>query len=170
MNTMNMPGFTAEDSLYKTGGHYQTSRHAIDSSTQIISRIYPAAAKMEEEVIVITEQWPPDPWTPWPPPSGGGQGGTPIPPFEGGDGGGGGGATGGGQPPTPSDIGRGPKLTTLKRIGFECKGGMAPLKVQQCHSCADTAAGRSCICYDCEEVSRDCGEAYDCTGTYGKTG
>jgi hypothetical protein len=168
MNTMNMPGFTAEDSLHKASGHYQTSRHAVNSSPQMISAIYPAAARMEEEVIVITEHWPPDPWTPWPPPSGGGQGGTPIPPFEGGDGGGGGGATGGGRPPTPSDIGRGPKLTTLKRIGFKCEE--LGVQMQKCHSCADTAAGHTCICYDCEKVSRDCGEAYDCTGTYGETG
>ena len=31
MNTMHMPGFTAEDSLYKTSGHYQAGRHAINS-------------------------------------------------------------------------------------------------------------------------------------------
>jgi hypothetical protein len=40
---MNMPRFTAEASLYKTSGHYQTDRHAINSSTQMISAIYSAA-------------------------------------------------------------------------------------------------------------------------------
>jgi hypothetical protein len=43
MNTINMPGFTAEDSLSMTSGHYQTDRHAIKSSTQMISAIYAAA-------------------------------------------------------------------------------------------------------------------------------
>lgn len=40
---MNMPSFTAEASLYKTSGHYHTDRHAINSSTQMISAIYLAA-------------------------------------------------------------------------------------------------------------------------------
>lgn len=43
MNTMNMPGFTAQASLYKTSGHYHTDKHAINSSTQMISAIYLAA-------------------------------------------------------------------------------------------------------------------------------
>ena len=43
MNTMNMPGFTGEASLYKTGGQYHTDRHAINSSTQMITAIYLAA-------------------------------------------------------------------------------------------------------------------------------
>ena len=43
MKTINMPGFTAEDSLYKTSGHYQTDKHAINSSTQMIGAIYAAA-------------------------------------------------------------------------------------------------------------------------------
>jgi hypothetical protein len=40
---MNMPGFTAEASLYKTSGHYHTDRHAINSSTQMSNAIYLAA-------------------------------------------------------------------------------------------------------------------------------
>lgn len=43
MNTMNMPGFTAEASLYNMSGHYQTDGHAINPSTQMISAIYAAA-------------------------------------------------------------------------------------------------------------------------------
>jgi hypothetical protein len=31
MNTMKMPGFTAETSLYKTSGRYRGGRHAIHS-------------------------------------------------------------------------------------------------------------------------------------------
>jgi hypothetical protein len=40
MNMMNMPGFTADASLYRTSGPYQTDRHAINSSTQMSSAIY----------------------------------------------------------------------------------------------------------------------------------
>jgi hypothetical protein len=40
MNIMNMPRFTAEASLYKASGHYQTGRQVINSSTQLISSIY----------------------------------------------------------------------------------------------------------------------------------
>ena len=32
MNTMKMPGFTAEASLYKTRGRYRAGRHAINSN------------------------------------------------------------------------------------------------------------------------------------------
>src|SRR5688500_9165099 len=40
---MNLPGFTAEASLYKASGHYQTDRYALNSSTQMVSAIYLAA-------------------------------------------------------------------------------------------------------------------------------
>jgi hypothetical protein len=36
MNAMNMPGFTAETSLYKTSRHYQSGRHAINSPMHMI--------------------------------------------------------------------------------------------------------------------------------------
>ena len=36
MDTMKMPGFTAETSLYTTSGHYRAGRHAIDSPAQLI--------------------------------------------------------------------------------------------------------------------------------------
>jgi hypothetical protein len=39
---MAMPGFTAEASLARSG-HFPTGRHAINSSTQMISAIYAAA-------------------------------------------------------------------------------------------------------------------------------
>jgi hypothetical protein len=37
MNAVTMPGFTAEDSLYKTVGQYQTDRHTINSSAHMSS-------------------------------------------------------------------------------------------------------------------------------------
>jgi len=40
---MNMPGFTAETSIYKTGENYQTDRHAIDLPTYMIRAISLAA-------------------------------------------------------------------------------------------------------------------------------
>lgn len=33
---MNMPGFSADASLYKTSGYYQADRHAINLPTQMI--------------------------------------------------------------------------------------------------------------------------------------
>jgi hypothetical protein len=39
---MNMPGFTAQASLSKTSGHYQTHKHAINSRAQMIGTIQPA--------------------------------------------------------------------------------------------------------------------------------
>ena len=56
MSVMNMPGFTAEDSLYKTSGHYQTVRHGINLPAQTIGTIHLAATKEEivgHEVIPI---------------------------------------------------------------------------------------------------------------------
>jgi len=43
---MNMPGFNADATLYKTSGHYQTSRNMINLPTQMGSAIY--AAMMEQ--------------------------------------------------------------------------------------------------------------------------
>jgi hypothetical protein len=36
MNTTNIPGFTAEDSLYVARGHYHTGRHVINSPMNMI--------------------------------------------------------------------------------------------------------------------------------------
>jgi hypothetical protein len=36
---MNMPGFSADVSLYKMRGHYQTDRHTINSSTLLITKL-----------------------------------------------------------------------------------------------------------------------------------
>jgi hypothetical protein len=44
---MNIPGFTAETSLYKTNGHYQTSRPAFTSVTTAIRAFHPAAEVIE---------------------------------------------------------------------------------------------------------------------------
>ncbi|MDQ2921312.1 MAG: hypothetical protein M3R52_06855 [Acidobacteriota bacterium] len=47
MSKTNLPGFTAETLLYRTSGQYQTGRQAINSSTQLISPIYPAMMMSE---------------------------------------------------------------------------------------------------------------------------
>lgn len=39
---MNMPGFNAEASVYRTGRHYQIDRQVINSSTKFINQIYPS--------------------------------------------------------------------------------------------------------------------------------
>jgi hypothetical protein len=49
MNTMSMPGFTAEASFYRTSGQYQIGRQLINSSRDLTSSIYPAKLKNEEE-------------------------------------------------------------------------------------------------------------------------
>jgi hypothetical protein len=36
---MNMPEFSADVSLYKMRGHYQTDRHTINSSTLLITKL-----------------------------------------------------------------------------------------------------------------------------------
>lgn len=110
MNTMKMPGFTADASIYKTSGHYQSDRQQlINLSMEMRGAIYPA----RDEVIVLHSCPPgftdlggtcwPDPLTE---PSGGGSSGefpaTPGVPF---DNGGGGPA----PPPTPTRPPRPPR-------------------------------------------------------------
>src|SRR5262245_59277353 len=99
VNEMQIPGFTAESSLYKTSGHYQAVRHAINSPTQMISAISPAAISQPGEVIDVCEEDPSLCWGPpltEPPTGGGGDGGGPDDgPPDGGYGG------GGGTPPKP---------------------------------------------------------------------
>ena len=46
---MNMPGFNADATLYKTSGHYQTSRNMINLPTQMGSSIYAAMEVIEVE-------------------------------------------------------------------------------------------------------------------------
>jgi hypothetical protein len=50
MNTMKMPEFTAEASLYQTEGYYWTGRNAITSPVPMIGHIYPA---MKDEEIYV---------------------------------------------------------------------------------------------------------------------
>ena len=94
---MNMPGFTAESSLYKTSGQYRAARQV----GQISSRaIYATAEMVGHEVIPIEGDapWVPAPWGlpwGWGPGgwTGGGGGASPLadePPGSGGGGGGGG--------------------------------------------------------------------------------
>src|SRR6266516_1410431 len=91
---MNMPGFTAVATLYKTSGHYQTNRNLINLPTQMVSAIYPAEViEVEgcrpgllqlgegEDMVCID---PNDPWA------------------------GGGGGDGGGGPPGGGSSGSGP--------------------------------------------------------------
>jgi hypothetical protein len=91
---MNMPRFTAEVSLYKTNGHYQTSRQAINGSALMMGAIHLTAMDVPgEDIFVVGE-------APWFPPSWGGHtgsGGTP--------GGGGGGSDGGTGEPGGGDGG-----------------------------------------------------------------
>jgi hypothetical protein len=44
---MNMPSFTAEASLCKARGHYQTARYAVNSRKQMISAVYLAMENIE---------------------------------------------------------------------------------------------------------------------------
>lgn len=93
-----MPGFTANDSLYMTSGHYRSDRnHAINLLSQTINSIRPGATDLDmvgQEVIFVEGAAP----TPWGLPSGWGPGGwggphgsgAPIPSGPGGGGGGGG--------------------------------------------------------------------------------
>jgi hypothetical protein len=46
---MNIPGFTADASLYGTSGQYQISRQMIDSSQDLLNAIHPARLKNEDE-------------------------------------------------------------------------------------------------------------------------
>lgn len=47
MNIMNMPGFTAEDSLYKTSGHYRAGRHAINPLVHMVIPAIPPCQNCE---------------------------------------------------------------------------------------------------------------------------
>lgn len=66
---MNMPRFTADVSLYRTGRHYQTSRQVSNVPAQMIGTI-----RLSMEVIEIHDPWPPE--APWNPPAWGGHEGT----------------------------------------------------------------------------------------------
>lgn len=50
MNTKSIPGFTAETSLHKTGGRYQTRRSAFNSRARIISGLCRPAMMREETI------------------------------------------------------------------------------------------------------------------------
>ena len=125
---MNMPGFTAEASLYKTSGHYRTSRQAINSPTQMIGPIHLAVINDPGpgEKVVIVEKWPPDAWDPLEPWTGGQTTG----PGTSGPGGGGtgsetGGGTGSADPMQTPKSGQPPKPPTNynpKKTGTKCRG------------------------------------------------
>jgi hypothetical protein len=48
MKVMNIPGFTAEDSLYKTSGHYQAGRRAINSPTHMVIPAIPMCRNCDD--------------------------------------------------------------------------------------------------------------------------
>lgn len=56
MNTMNIPGFTAEDSLYRTNSQYRTDRQIIYSSLLTVSSINPAVIRGEVPIDVPGEE------------------------------------------------------------------------------------------------------------------
>jgi hypothetical protein len=124
---MNIPSFTAEASIYKTSGHYQTGRQAVNLPIETISSIYPA----RDEVIEVhscAPGWTDIGGTCWPnpltEPSSGGSGdpGTPSP-FENGGGGGGGGGSGSGS--------GGPRRPP-KQMKCECSPGCAQKSGDPC--------------------------------------
>jgi len=82
--TMNTPGFTAEDSLHATRGHYRTTTRAPGLSAHPVDTIRLSEINVPGEVIEIEDD------APWSPPSWGGHAGpgTTSPPPE----------TGGGEP------------------------------------------------------------------------
>lgn len=107
---MNMPGFTAEASLYRTRGQYRTGVQADRLPTKMLGPIYPA--RMEDEVIHVHSCAPgftdiggtcwPNPLTE--PSSGGGTGGSGLPSGGGSESGGSGGVgTGPGVPATETE-------------------------------------------------------------------
>jgi hypothetical protein len=53
MKTMKIPGFTADKSLYKTNGHYQTSRTMINLPLQMIGTFGPALGISDEGPIEV---------------------------------------------------------------------------------------------------------------------
>jgi hypothetical protein len=96
MDAMKLPGFTAEASLAKTGGHYRTGDGAIPLRAHERGALHLSATDVPGEVIEIEDD------APWTPPSWGGHAGpgTSGPPSEGVGGGGGGGS---GETAEPSD-------------------------------------------------------------------
>ena len=139
---MNMVGFTAEASLYKTSGHYQTgrSRHAVNLSAHMISTIFPA-----REIIEVHDCAPggilwedgADRGCTYYGPSGGGEGegaGTPT--------GGGGGGGGGKRPPKAPP--KKPPVDPDKPVSFGCS--INQLNSQAFKRCADKGGGHYIKC------------------------
>jgi len=154
---MNMPGFTAAATLYKTSGHYQTSRNMINLPTQMIRA---AMERIEvegcrpgflqlgegENMVCI------DPFDPFG--TGGHDGGGGPEPSDGG--GGGKGSGGGGTEPPP------PKPKPPKNTNCECQAsGCDPTNcrwkdvpgssVQECTGHCTNSEGLSCGA--CQEVA-----------------
>ncbi|HEX6737307.1 MAG TPA: hypothetical protein VF310_03435 [Vicinamibacteria bacterium] len=97
MSTCSLPGFTAERSLYPATGHYRTVHPAAGASA--LAGVFQLAMVDDGgEVIVIVDDWPPDPWQP---PNWGGHDGGGAPPAGPSGGGPGGGGGGGGTPQPP---------------------------------------------------------------------
>jgi len=163
---MYAPGFTAEASVYKTSGRYQSGSHTINSSTQLINSIRAA------EVIRV-HSCPPG-WSEvdgscWPDPleesggsgtGGGGGGGGGGGPHEDPDGGGGagGGGNGGGGPQDPDDGGI--PTSVPPEIVAECAlvGGKRGEKY--CGGLGGPSACKTCAQVICQQ--QKCEETGDC--------
>jgi hypothetical protein len=120
--TMNTPGFTAEDSLHATRGHYRTSTRPLGLPAHTVGTIRLSEIDVPGEVIEIEDD------APWSPPSWGGHTGpgTTSPPPE----------TGGGEPGGGSDGGATP----------EDSGGNSLPFSRGCSVDQDQSpAGRSCL-------------------------
>ena len=125
MSRRNLPGFTAEISLYRASGHYRTGKSTIIPSTRMTGSIHQAATATEENgVIIIVDDAPfemPWGWGPWGW-TGSGGGGGPVGGLS--DGGGGGGGSGGTGPrprPTPEEKRAEEKRAKEKRCKVECE-------------------------------------------------
>lgn len=153
MSTSTMPGFTADGSLYKTSGRYRTG--LLGPGTQGLGAIRPAAID-EGEVIVIVDNWPPDPWQP--PDWSGHGGGAPVP--QGPSGGGSGSGSGGGGPKPPpkcrNAVGRVEEegVNMRKECVGKKRGPCCEDQAQKCRDACPPGPGRGA-----ETCNRDCSDS-----------
>ncbi len=155
MNTLlNMPGFTARASLYRSSVQYQTDRQMNKSSAKRTGAVYPSEEMQGEEVIEVHGCAPgyievgsgsdafctpgPDLW--WDGLGGGGTWPPDVPP-------GGGGGGGGGPASVPPDIVKDCLLVGGKYGEKYCGGIGGP-------SCCKTCAQTVCQQKKCKETER----------------
>jgi hypothetical protein len=138
---MNMPRFTAEVSLYKTNGYYQTGREAINLSGEMIRTIHAAMEKIEVHSCApgsYLVEYGDGTWDCWtnPDPWGGSGGGGGMPGSGGGEPGGGGPGGGvGGSTPHKKPIRPAPP-TPWTKSGCTSQQAQSE-KAKPCHSKID---------------------------------